>query len=224
MRPISVLPSKPNVLFDIRYAYLNDTLILQSDAAIRLADDQSSDYVFNMGVTKQDWKMKRTMPMIDFIAFPNYFSSGAPGGHSTSSPASNAGVAEHQKIMDDYRASVENADADSTVARSPETKEKIDINLGTDKGDRSTAGGAEPAKPKGGKSQGGDPALSKDEDKEPESKDENASQDIVTKIEDLDTSTSSPDLEDKEDKDDEDKKSKKKKKKKDDDKEDEEEN
>lgn len=117
LRPVIIKHLIVPALFDRLYAYMNDSLLLQTDMALRLAPDTESGV--QLGLIEKDWKNDRFSPLIDYIKTPDYYS--APDNHSSIEEESS----DLSKIVEDIAKATKAAEADTSLARETEASPEL---------------------------------------------------------------------------------------------------
>jgi hypothetical protein len=124
MRPISDIGTMEAVLFDSIYAYLNDSLLLQEDIAMKVVNDTTGEYGFALPFKDEDWKLDRLVPMIEYASLPKYAS--VSGGVAITEQRKEESVT---KLVKEMETQIKKADEASVVKTEAETSSTLDAGL-----------------------------------------------------------------------------------------------
>lgn len=109
LAPITKRVTKPFILLDTRYGYLNDRLIMQTQLNFSISSSANGDESFGIPMSKKEWPFDRFKYNIEMIGF---------GGYSTSTiSAAAVETTEVTKIVENIEEQMKQAESQSTPAR-----------------------------------------------------------------------------------------------------------
>lgn len=128
MRPISNPPVAEHVFFDSIYAYLNDSLLLQEDIAMRLVNQSEAQFSYALPFTPAEWKLEKLVPMIEFAELPKY--ANVTGGGVITEEKKAESIT---KLVKEMESAVKTADAGSVVKTEASTQTALPVNINASK-------------------------------------------------------------------------------------------
>jgi len=118
------LPYGP--LFDKKYAYLNDFLVIQVDLLFRYGNSIDNEYSVNVPMVTNNWSYDKLDPNLHYISFGNYSSANdASGITSNSSPESENALMT--KLTSEMEKSIASIEKESTIGRQDEARTTLDV-------------------------------------------------------------------------------------------------
>lgn len=118
LRPVSPMTDVPQILFDKIYAYLNDTLVMQSDSGLRLDPNSEQAYSESLPLSEVEWKNDRFSPLIHFVKL-NAYTSTSVQVHKTESDVN--------KQIEEMERGLKEAEAGNPVTKENESKTDIEV-------------------------------------------------------------------------------------------------